>query len=425
VLSLLLMMPLSVVNAEGSVTLGASLKVVGVYEPTSTKASDGRTSTQLLQGMSANFVKLAFFKWGETPQSQYSDLQASIKELKQTMPNLIYEGGASAGLLVQGDTWADGSAISDSDFNAMLARDGSGNPIPFWNGYLGDTGSETYRKYLIGWCEKQIDAGVDALHFGEVYQYAQYRIANMRQDSTSTTAEYAQYFTLIANELKTYATSKGRQLLVTLNGGIGAKLEGRPLAEMQVALGMLDYVSVSFSLEDFDPPFTPHEDWASIRAYVTQVMGRDVPIMVWIDWAGRESNTQLSKLAAQSAADQVTVLRNLDASTKAAGVFFAYPVYGGDTVYGKYDSVKYGTYNTIVALAKGTPGTTTTATLPGTTTTATLPGTTTTPHPQRVIQGFPVVSILVGLVTGLALLLIIRRNRRRGRAQTSELYSGG
>jgi hypothetical protein len=45
------------------------------------------------------------------------------------------------------------------------------------------------------------------------------------------------------------------------------------------------------------------------------------------------------------------VHRNLDTATRDAGVSFAYPVYGGSTPEGTYDSVKAGTIATIVDLA--------------------------------------------------------------------------
>jgi len=365
VLSLLLMMPLSVVNAVGSVTLGVSRKVVAVYSPTSAKASDGRTSTQLLQG--ANGVMCGFLKWGITPTSIYPFLETQISNMKLSMRGLVYQGGIGTEYLLQGDTWADGSAISQSAFNSMLARDASGNPIPFADGYLPDLASSAYRDFLVGWSKKQVDAGVDSMFFDGIYYYANYRIYVMGQNHDQTLTQYSGYFKVIADQLKSYAGSKGTRVFITLNNGYGGDIKLHPYQ---------DFATVSFSPQDFDPPFTPHENWAQIKADAAQAMGRPVPIVAFIDWAGSLVGTPLSKLASLSSADQVTVLRNLDASTKAAGVFFAYPVYGGDTVYGKYDSVKYGTYNTIVALAKGTPGTTTTAT---------LPGTTTTPHAQRVI----------------------------------------
>jgi len=446
-LMLLFLLLITAISASRVQSLDLNdVKVVGLYEPTITTTYGGHTAVELLHGMDAGFVMRGFFKWDVTPPSQYDELKASIAELKQAVPELIYEGAVTTAFFVRDDTWADGRPISDSEFSQMVAHDKNGNPLPdpgFPNaGFLGDLASPLYREYLAGWAEKQIDAGVDAMFFDQVYGYAHYRVETMGQDLNLVYLDYAGYYKMLVDELKSYAASRGRQFCAARNSGVlMSVVEG--YLQHPFLLQADDYIHGSFSTDDFSPPFVPVEDFGKIKADLTQAMGREVPIIMFIDWAGRKPGTQLSRFVSLSTEDQITVLRNIDAATKQAGILFAYPVYGGQTVKGDYDSVKYGTYETIVSLATGSQLSTTTASATSmiiytttsaytttytsviaasgytTTTVITTSGYTTatvtasgTTGYGPYIPGFRIESIALGLVVGLAVLFAIRTKRK-------------
>jgi hypothetical protein len=207
--------------------------------------------------------------------------------------------------------------------------------------------------------EKLIDSGADIINFDQVYTYAQYRIMSMGKPAGQTAQNYSQYFDNVVATVRQYAAQKGVQILVTMNCGTVEAAKAL-LRASSASLEMLDIITVVFNPADFSWPYTTKDDWAGLKAAVSTAYKRQVPIVAFMDSVGENSPTNaklpLSKFAALRTADQIKVLKKLDASTRAAGVLFAYPVYGGNVdPSGRpgilYDSVRYGTYNTIVALS--------------------------------------------------------------------------
>jgi len=162
-------------------------RVAVVFEPINAKASDGRNATILLQDMKADFVLRGYFKWGRclewypwvglpcTYQEQLqslNELSSLISQLKRERPNLIFGGTITFSHLDPKDTYADGTPIGD-DWEQMAFRDKKGNLVKFYGGYVADIASPLWRKYLIGWAEKQIDAGVDSFFFDQHFMAAE------------------------------------------------------------------------------------------------------------------------------------------------------------------------------------------------------------------------------------------------------------
>jgi len=352
VLLLVFLVPVASVPQVQSYNI-QNVKVPAMYETTIALAQDGRGAAQLLPPTHTDFIMRGWMKWGTGLNRYYPQLKSSVSQLKTIMPDVIYEGGISAQFVDPHDTWSSGLKISASDFNMMLAYDISGQPIPLAYGYMPDLASLVYRKYLTGWCQKQINAGVDAIFFDGVYGYAEYKINTMGQNPDVVNSQYTGYYKTVVDNLKSYAASRGRQFLAARSGGVLAAAVGI-YQQYPVLLRADDFIHGSFNILDFSPPFVPVENFVKIKSQLTQAKGSSVPIIMYFDWVGADPNTQMSKFAALSTADQVTVLKNIDAATKAAGILFAYPVYGGDTSDGKYDSVKYGTYDTIVGIASPT-----------------------------------------------------------------------
>jgi len=218
------------------------------------------------------------------------------------------------------------------------------------------------------------------MFFDEVYGYAEYKIENKMGSQDNIVNEYSGHFKMVADELKSYAASEGKTFLVARNGGICEK-SAQIYPQYPVTIQADDYTHCSLSKDDFKSPFKSTEDFVGIKANITKAKGKEIPVIVFMDWAGGIPTTQLSMFASLSQQDQITLLKNLDTKTKEAGVSFAYPVYGGGitkTAYPKgiYDSTYFGTYDTIVQLATSNAPCTTTTISPTTTTISTTSTTT-------------------------------------------------
>ena len=399
ILVLLILLPIAGLTGDVHADPMAGVRNVGFYQQTNWMSHDGRNATQLLAGMDADFVMRGWFKSVIESPNWFVTLQNSISELKAARPSIIYEGGISASTIISGDTYADGTAISPADFSCMQAKDVNGNPITHNAGYLSDLACPAYQTFLTGWCERQIDAGVDALFFDEVYTYAGYKIRQLGADPASTYNQYEGYFASLVSTLKSYASSKSRSLLVTTNGGYATRLHP---TSYDVTYQAQDFLTFSIGLNDFVPPFNLQENWAQLK----QTLGLNLPIMAFIDFSNPGQDTAMTRFAKLSTQDQITVLKEIDAATRAAGVLFAYPIFLAHA----YDATAAGTYDTIVSLARSSASaTSSTASVSQATQTSTVSSQLTTAP----IPGFPWESIITGLALGLAALALARRRGKR------------
>jgi len=173
-----------------------------------------------------------------------------------------------------------------------------------------------------------------------------------------TVTEYEDYYMQIVNEVRDYAASKNRTVLISFNWNadvikkVGAMPNGMKV--LKTMYNGMDYVIASMNPWDFNTtPYTLTEDWPGVKSTLATA-GINLPIVTFLDWSGSCDWCPVYKLAHLSKQDQINYLTALDADTKANGILFAYPVWGGgDQLYpSRYDSIKYGTYDAMVELAK-------------------------------------------------------------------------
>jgi hypothetical protein len=129
---------------------------------------------QVLQ-MVANIVPRAWQRW-DLGGTQSSDYNWSYPVQAQAA-NIVFIGGTTATVLFQ-----DEFPVAPA-FNSVVSCNAQGQPVihaPL-NFYRGSMASPTYRQYIIGIGELQIDGGVDGLFFDEVdesYEGATYGDGN-------------------------------------------------------------------------------------------------------------------------------------------------------------------------------------------------------------------------------------------------------
>lgn len=347
------------------------VKVTVYYEPINAKASDGRDAVDLLISIKADFILRGYFKWGscldwypwvglrctyQEHLKSLSELSNLISQLKRERPNLIFGGIITFSHVDPKDTYADGTPIGD-DWKQMVFYDKNGKLIDFSGGYVADIASPLWRKWITGWAEKMIDAGVYSFFFDQHFMAAEFKV-KQGADMLSIAIEYEKYYMEIVNEVRAYAASKNRTILISFNWNAdGIKKVGslpNGIKTLKIMYDGMDYVVASTNPRDFNTtPPTLTEDWPSVKSTLAKA-SINLPIVTFLDSSGKCDWCQLYKFAQLSKQDQIDYLTVLDADVKANGILFAYPVWGGEDklVPSRYDSVKYGTYDTIVQLAK-------------------------------------------------------------------------
>ena len=371
--------------------------IAGYYEFSTMNSSDGRTSAQLLSGIHANFVMRGWFKYGWYPvgsndfNNWFSNLQNNIKEIKASNPNTIYQVAFAAWLVKGSEYWPNGTIVSDSDFQSMIGRDSSGLPISVGNNYLYDVSSPVTQKYLTLWSEKLIDAGANSIFYDEPILYAEQKI--IWQDPNVVMPAYAGYWKVIIDSVKSYAASKGTNVLIC-NPSFWEFPQAIPYA------AKVDMVSWTFAfgqpycaVNDFISPFDSKptalmlygplyhaavqqgrsfNNWQDFVSTVQNRLGYSPIILSFIDYGNPGDLTPMYYFSNLSTQDQITVLQKFTSATKTAGVVFAYPLYlYGGTSPPMYDSTRTSdggeTYSIIRTLALSQISTTSSTTILSTT----------------------------------------------------------
>ena len=375
-------------------------KPAAVYEPINTPAGKGGYETntlsdKLLTNAKTNFVFRGYFWWGHCPEwwpwtvssqlggknvpctyqgqlQSLSALSSEIKNLKQKNPNLIFAGGITTSHLEPKDTWADGTPIGN-DYGNMCAHDSKGKTVDFYGGCIANFSNPKWRQFLIGWANKIVDAGVDAIWFDQICMYEKYRTDASQVSSVNKfMSDCSNNFAEIASAVRSHASQSGKSIYIAFNwnaGSISNLYNNGYENGLELMIKNVDYIMASTNPEDFNKtkPYVLTEDWPTVKKAVG-----NLPIVTYLDWSGQCDWCQLYRFAQLSKQDQINYLSDVDADTKKNGVIFAYPIWGGsDQMYtDRYDSVRDGTYDTIAKLSNSTVPC---STITSTTTTTTPP----------------------------------------------------
>lgn len=343
----------------------SNVKVVVIYERIIGKRPVD-DSINLLMKADPDFIFRGFFKmdsnWGYgQDKTLYTQLADAITKLKEKKPSILFEGAINAAYLDPADTWADGTPLSEDDINSMVVYV-NGKPVtrdrpqlPKKIDYAADIANKKYRDFIVGWSEKQIDAGVDCLFYDEPFINLKYK-AKTKQDLQATYEEQLpiyedQYWKDIVDRVKSYAASKGKTVYITANQNYDSIMQLHPWK-------YLDFVTVQIQKEDLADTRV-NENWDLLKQKVRTAHGKDVPIIVFMDWAN-DPKLALGLFAGMSTDNQNRFLELIDQATSKNGILFAYPMHGGEPgipvkssqFEGVYDSLDYGTYDNIVQLAK-------------------------------------------------------------------------
>jgi DNA-binding beta-propeller fold protein YncE len=330
---------------------GLSFKNPVMYQKI-TDGYNGRSPkdvANLLVGLKADFVFLAFTKWEPIPLFQYSELKSAISGIKAKMPNVLIVGGTPPQFLPKGEIDpVTGLPIPEEKLKAMALTPQSIGISGFEKvidsdktlfqppgGYFPDLGNPEFHKLIVDWNKKQIDAGVDLLEFDLTLVPINLAVKmNLITENDIAYKKYVEAWHDVVNQIRIYAAVKGKTIYIGSNGG---------------SVPYTDFTTISL-------PVCSREEFLTMK-YLTdtyledmkkdskRIVGKEVPIIGFIDVPGclYAFGTELN------ATEQKQVLKSISEKLKKHGIIFVYPIHGGPSDE-RYDAIESGTYGEIKKL---------------------------------------------------------------------------
>lgn len=308
-----------------------------LYETT----SSNKQATGILTQLGTTFVFRGTFRWGTGTPTFDSHAAASIKALKAANPKLVFEGGIGTQLYNLEDT--------------------------------------SNRHEAIGWGEKQIEEGVDGMFFDN--PYVVYGISSTYVNALFN-GDYGSNGYGVIRTLRNFADANyHRKFFAVINTNCDDFIGSNSLwHRYPYAIQQTDYVSCGIfpdatSIQYGYPYFLKTENqyaqyFSTLKANVLQVMGKTVPVMVYIDWNGCPAGESyhgpqpshggdgqyfdtgyMGYYERLSTSDKSKLLTTLYNSAQQAGVSFVLPAHVGGAC--SYDAVGDRLWDTLLSLVGG------------------------------------------------------------------------
>ncbi|MCX9025823.1 MAG: hypothetical protein OIN85_06985 [Candidatus Methanoperedens sp.] len=380
------------------------VKIAVLYETVTDGGLYGRSDEEAISVINetkADFIFRGFWRWAEVPDScgqinsaslakqckisghSYEQLANMIAKIKQENPNIIFTGAIPAQIIQRQAIWNPktgeiinypetwnmaldpgkwGINMSKEKFQCEFGKTQSWVPNDFdcrlydpssVPAYFPDITNPEYRKLLISWGERQIDAGADGVWIDMLTSNSGF-LARLTKDINHPGVKATYEATNgIVDELHEYGKSKNRTVFIGT---------WSPSSLYPYAPANYDFVTISPRIEEVRAMKLNESRWDSEITSIRQRFG-SIPVFVFIDWAST-TNTQLGAFSqALTKEQQSEFLTSADNFFTSRGFIFIYPLHGGwmgedATVlsFGKlryYDSLapEFDTYQTIKELA--------------------------------------------------------------------------
>jgi hypothetical protein len=276
----------------------------------------------------------AWFKWNHA-----RDYAAMIAlPLKAHALGALFGGGITCSALYHGE-----NGLSESQVLDMATRGPDGRLVDAWgerNCRHGTLSNPAYLEYLLSWCRRQIDAGVDYLFMDEInaalqkdegsddYSFRDYRawlekrgLAFKPPAPGQPPAEWHAFrrdrddraWKWLCDAIRSYASGKGRRVLISGNGLAR-------YVDLQV-LGVWGLWRVKDGAVDLSE--SQINDWASTVTAGRALAGACMPVVFFHDW-GFNGFPWMEV----SPPERELWIRVRGAEIYAAGAFFAFPMHG-------------------------------------------------------------------------------------------------
>ncbi len=302
----------------------------------------------------------------------YDNLRRSIEAIKKELPGVIICGAIPAQKL-DAKIWDEitgrpippekvrdmafdpekfGLHISFEEAQEYLAK-GSGYEIG--QSYYPDITNPDFRRLMLEWAEKQIDAGVDAIWIDCLFRQALVLYRYTKDPSNKAVEESYKAACELVDEIHRYGLARGKRIYV----GTWAYA----LMELPYKPCNLDFVTISPRSEEILALKMDEQFWDSYLSKIRERLG-NVTIFAYLDWSTSPSSPTAVFSQKLTPAQQREFLKIADRFFRERGVVFIYPLHGGCLGVGakrlafgryyKYDALapEFDTYEVIKELAE-------------------------------------------------------------------------
>lgn len=317
-----------------------------------------------------------------TTGNYYRSLKKWISSIKREIPELVFCGALPAQHLSRVDynpvtgrvfmpeeTWAmaldpqkwsivhKGKPMTKADLQErQYGKKGRKYDRHRADAYAPDITNPDFQDLLIGWAQKQIDSGADAIWIDMLQAQGNLMLRMTEDPDHPAVKEAFAAAAKIVDEIHRYGSSNGRPVLA------GSWGQSETANAALFATAKLDFVTVTPSNEETANKTLDETRWEETINAIRQIHG-NVPVFAFIDWTGNASPlaTFSQKLRPDN---QKKAIEAFDAAFARMGVTFVYPLHGGDMgkkasrlSFGKlrvYDSLapEFATFATIKGLAQ-------------------------------------------------------------------------
>ena len=190
---------------------------------------------RMLKNIGAKFIGRSTFMWGQESTILNPGFLQSIEKMTDTMhsydPDIIFQAAIFEIITTDVNNvpiphWvfeAFGMPVEDRNFTYQAMLNAKGKMVDHWSAgaSVPDIGRQETRMWIYYLAKKYIDAGIEAIHFGQVELMA------MKDNNY-------EYWKLLLSKIRTYAKNNARRSMVLCDGHVpsgGMKVDGKLLLD--------------------------------------------------------------------------------------------------------------------------------------------------------------------------------------------------
>ena len=316
----------------------------GIYHPSKIRTYEDLV--RILKETNPDLVFRIWWRWTPIPESlpptdtryqagyTYHQLEETLAKLKKEFPDTLFIGAVptqrinfeernpiTGKIYSRNETWQ--MALDPKKWGInypkekfqKLAQEGPTGQY----GYFPDITDKNFQELFLSWVKRQIDAGVDGLWIDMLFAQPRFLAKITKNPNHISVKESWQAIEHLLKEIRKYGREKGKYIYLG---------SWWTFVELPYPTPDLDFVTISPRKEEVRNLKLDEARWDEIIRRIREKAG-DIPILVFIDWAGT-TDTPLGVFSQElTKEEQREFIRILDEFCTRKGLIFVYPVHGG------------------------------------------------------------------------------------------------